>query len=167
MNLDEMLIIRKADNFMNRDLLLSRLNRGFSLIGKPYDFNFDVSTVDKIVCSELIFIVFGNVHWPTQYRLGRPTITPDNIAEIIFQKNSKFKFQSFISGNNKGEVEKLGIDFLAEDLDYQAQADLGFKKKFTKCYDVKNNIYDDSSLGSSNRVCETSYVEYSYEESTN
>ena len=57
---------------------------------------FDVSTLDKIVCSELIYITFGNVKWPTEYRLGRPTITPDDVAEILFEKNTKFQIKKFM-----------------------------------------------------------------------
>jgi uncharacterized protein YycO len=49
-------------------------------VGKPYDFNFDVETTDELVCSELVYLVYGDQKWPTEKVLGRYTISPDNIA---------------------------------------------------------------------------------------
>lgn len=179
MNIDELLIIRKQDGLENRDLLFDKINRGLTQIGKNYDFNFDVSTLDTIVCSELIYIVFGNVHWPTQYRLGRPTISPDNIAEIIFQKNTKFSVQSFIlAKKNEQTVSHAKVSILADNLDYELRGVSGdpipaqsadepsnsYWKKFTKCHSVVTNEQYDSSMQITQRVCQTSYVEYSYEE---
>ena len=54
--------------------------RAFRQLGKDYDFNFDVETIDKIVCSELVYQVFIDVKWPTEKALGRHTISPDNVA---------------------------------------------------------------------------------------
>ena len=54
--------------------------RAFRQLGKEYDFNFDVETIDKIVCSELVYQVFTDVKWPTEKALGRYTISPDNVA---------------------------------------------------------------------------------------
>ena len=54
--------------------------RTFQQIGKAYDFNFDVETDKRIVCSELAYVVYHNVDWPTSKALGRYTISPDNVA---------------------------------------------------------------------------------------
>ncbi len=54
--------------------------RAFRQLGKEYDFNFDVESIDKIVCSELVYQVFTDVKWPTEKALGRYTISPDNVA---------------------------------------------------------------------------------------
>ena len=56
----------------------------FRQLGKKYDFNFDVDTTDKIVCSELAYISFPSVDWPTEKTLGRHSISPDNVAQLAW-----------------------------------------------------------------------------------
>jgi len=56
------------------------LLRAFKQIGKDYDFNFDVETDKRIVCSELAYVVFTDEKWPTERSLGRITISPSNVA---------------------------------------------------------------------------------------
>jgi uncharacterized protein YycO len=53
-------------------------------VGKEYDFNFDVEAADKIVCSELVYVVYTDIVWPTSQTLGRYTISPDNVAAKAF-----------------------------------------------------------------------------------
>lgn len=50
-------------------------------VGKPYDFNFDVQSTDRIFCSKLVYLAYGDLNWPTSRMLGRATISPDNIAQ--------------------------------------------------------------------------------------
>jgi len=50
-------------------------------VGKPYDFNYDVETTDKIVCSQLVYLAYTDIDWPTDNLVGRYTISPDNIAQ--------------------------------------------------------------------------------------
>jgi uncharacterized protein YycO len=49
-------------------------------VGKAYDFNFDVESTDRIVCSELVYHAYGDIQWPVARHLGRATISPDNVA---------------------------------------------------------------------------------------
>jgi hypothetical protein len=56
------------------------LLRAFAQIGKEYDFNFDVESDRRIVCSELAYVVFTDVDWPTSSVLGRYSISPDQVA---------------------------------------------------------------------------------------
>lgn len=62
LNIDEFTLVRKEDALSNISLLIEQITRGMDQIGKDYDFNFDITTLDKIVCSELVYIVFGNTH---------------------------------------------------------------------------------------------------------
>ncbi len=177
LNIDELLIIRKEDALNDKSLIIDKINRGISQLGKDYDFNFDVSTLDKIVCSELIYIIFGNVHWPTQYRFGRATISPDNIAEIVFQKLSKFKIQSYITKNKNEHDSLVNMSLLADKLSYEFRDKSGgiisdknsvdnfYWKKNIKCHQIVVLSHRDSTVQSSRRVCETLYSEYTYEES--
>lgn len=55
------------------------LIEAFKQIGKDYDFNFDVNTRDRIVCSELIYRTFLDTDFETDKALGRHTIISDQI----------------------------------------------------------------------------------------
>lgn len=179
MNIDEITVVRKDNGLENPELLFEQIKRGMDQIGKAYDFNFDISTLDKVVCSELLYIVFGNVNWPTHYRLGRPTITPDDLAEVIFQKSTRFKVKKYLLSKERHRIELANTVDLAEHFDYELRAENGgpiianddttnsFWKKETKCYNVSNI---QSSAGRENdgstytKECKTTYKEYYYEE---
>jgi len=49
--------------------------------GKPYDFQFDVNTLDAIVCSELIYQSFVDFDFKTGKALASYTIAPDQVAQ--------------------------------------------------------------------------------------
>lgn len=78
LNIDDMAVLRaRESNAQGRaTLVLNALRQ----IGKDYDFNFDVETTDRIVCSELIYATYTDITWPTTKTLGRSTISPDQVA---------------------------------------------------------------------------------------
>lgn len=85
MNIDDFAILRpifpeKADKYLRKEALLM----AFRQLGKAYDFNFDVNTTDKIVCSELAYVSFPSMDWPTEKTLGRHNISPDNVAKLAW-----------------------------------------------------------------------------------
>jgi hypothetical protein len=179
MNIDEVTVVRKDDVMANPQLVFEQIKRGMDQLGKDYDFNFDISTLDKVVCSELLYIIYGNVNWPTHYRLGRPTVTPDDIAEVIFQKNSRFKVSKYLLSKEKHRLELANAEILGVNFDYELRAENGgpildrgdqansFWKKETKCYNVgySNNQKEDGSFsGERIKECRTTYKEYYYEE---
>ena len=43
-----------------------------------------MNTIDKIVCSELAFVSFPSLDWPTIKTLGRHSISPDQVAELAW-----------------------------------------------------------------------------------
>ena len=79
--------------------------RAFRQLGKEYDFNFDVETIDKIVCSELVYQVFTDVKWPTEKALGRYTISPDNVA--VKAHNGPFELVLFYHDGKVSSPEKF------------------------------------------------------------
>jgi hypothetical protein len=78
MNIDDFAVLRpkKLSLEQRRRYMLN----GFLQVGKSYDFNFDVETDKRIVCSELAYVVYDDMQWPTENALGRVTISPDNVA---------------------------------------------------------------------------------------
>jgi len=79
MNVDDLAVLRK--NNLDDKARAEAIIRTLRQIGKAYDFNFDIETNDKIICSELIYVSFTDTEWPTKATLGRHTISPTNIAE--------------------------------------------------------------------------------------
>lgn len=79
LNIDDLGVLRRAPA-LDRDTLRHHLQLALRQVGKAYDFNFDVETSDKIVCSELAYVVYTDMTWPTDRTLGRSTISPDNVA---------------------------------------------------------------------------------------
>lgn len=85
MNIDDFAILRpifpeETDEELRKEALLM----AFRQLGKAYDFNFDVNTTDKIVCSELAYVSFPSMDWPTDKTLGRHNISPDNVAKLAW-----------------------------------------------------------------------------------
>lgn len=78
MNIDDIAVIR--DPGRTKQQTVKRILRTLRQVGKEYDFNFNVETTDKIVCSQLVYIAYNDITWPTEKVIGRYTISPDNIA---------------------------------------------------------------------------------------
>jgi uncharacterized protein YycO len=85
LNVDDLVILRPLFNEDTQDAdAQEALLMAFRQVGKKYDFNFDVNTTDKIVCSELAYISFPAFDWPTDEVLGRHSISPDNVAQMAW-----------------------------------------------------------------------------------
>jgi len=85
LNVDDLLVLRPVFNEATvEEDTKEALLMAFRQVGKKYDFNFDVNTTDKIVCSELAYISFPAFDWPTDEVLGRHSISPDNVAEMAW-----------------------------------------------------------------------------------
>ncbi len=78
MNIDDFAVLRHKQ--LSTEQTVRYLENSFKQIGKTYDFNFDVETDKRIVCSELAYVVYDDMSWPTEKALGRITISPDNVA---------------------------------------------------------------------------------------
>lgn len=115
MNIDELAIIRIAPNDIN-SILGSDPLRVFEIaydqIGKRYDFTFNIELGQTIVCSELIYRAFETVRWPTGRNAGRNTISPDNIAEIVFQIGSPFELVRYLKAESNFSYTDHGLEGL-------------------------------------------------------
>ncbi|OUR99890.1 hypothetical protein A9Q84_02350 [Halobacteriovorax marinus] len=175
LEIDDILILRKPDIIKNKELSLKVYSRAFDQLGKEYDFNFDVETTDKIVCSELIFLAFGEITWPTEYIFGRPTISPDNVAELMYYEKSPVNFVLNYWSKKKGQLTKVKSSSLAKKIGYvfnkkrSRNGKESFDKKIRSCKTiVKRNI----RVGSRRRrrielrVCRTKLKQFIYNNST-
>ncbi|WP_291515827.1 YiiX/YebB-like N1pC/P60 family cysteine hydrolase [Bdellovibrio sp. ArHS] len=90
LNIDDFLVIRDkrqvSDDYRRKAIL-----QAVAQIGKEYDFNFDVATHERIVCSEIAYVVYSDVKWPLEEMVRRYTISPDNVAQLAVGNNPVFE----------------------------------------------------------------------------
>lgn len=89
-NIDDIAVLR-SNFYMSKESKAEMLLRSFMQIGKDYDFNFDVGTDKKIVCSELAYVVYNDIEWNLDKALGRYTISPDHVAVEASKVDGLFK----------------------------------------------------------------------------
>ena len=80
--------------------------RAFSHVGKPYDFDFDFFTTDKLVCTELVFRSYdGDIQFPLVEILGTKTMPAIEIVRKFSnergQSNAQLEFVAFLDGDEK------------------------------------------------------------------
>lgn len=109
MNIDDIAILRPvfSDNVAKKEkesLLLT-----FRQIGKEYDFNFNVNTTEKIVCSELAYVCFPQIDWPTEKTAGRHTISPDNVANLCWNETPLELISFYHDGKKVDKNSQLNV----------------------------------------------------------
>jgi hypothetical protein len=99
LNIDDLAVIRLNDcpkevTFSKSCLTLKDKRRylleAFKQIGKDYDFNFDVNTENKIVCSEIAYRTFLNIDFEITKALGKYSIHPDQVMLKADDMNDPF-----------------------------------------------------------------------------
>lgn len=137
-----------------------------SQLGKTYDFNFDVETTHKLVCSELLYQSFGEIVWPTEDYLGRTTISPDNVASLSLYGKSPLSLTYYIKGNKEKNIINLTEEILATDLGFRKNPELStdsqnfYEKAYKKCVTVEKNL-------KKRKVCYTAHKHIEYQAMTN
>jgi uncharacterized protein YycO len=79
LDIDDLGVLRQEN--LSDDHRREIIRRSLRQVGKAYDFNFDVETADRIVCSELVYQVYTGLTWPVDRAAGRWTISPDQVAK--------------------------------------------------------------------------------------
>jgi hypothetical protein len=78
LNIDSIGILRKPG--LTREERAHTILQALRQVGKPYDFNFDVESKERVYCSKLVYLSYSGIDWPTKRSLGRTTFTPDDVA---------------------------------------------------------------------------------------
>jgi uncharacterized protein YycO len=104
MNIDSIGIMRKptANKEERAKIVLQALRQ----VGKPYDFNFDVESKERVYCSKLVYLCYSGVEWPTKKSIGRTTFTPDDVA-IRAVKGGELELVSFFHDGKKVSTKPL------------------------------------------------------------
>ncbi len=85
---DSIAVIRPR--LANPDVVLG-LTRSLNHFGKPYDFGFDFRRSDRLVCTEVVYRAFdgvGPMHMPLVQRLGRPTLSGNDLICMALSRQS-------------------------------------------------------------------------------
>jgi len=88
LNVDDVAIMH--DRTESDEAKAERIILALRQLGKEYDFNFDIETSVKIVCSELVYVTSIMIDWVTEELVGIHTISPDNVAVKSIEENSIF-----------------------------------------------------------------------------
>lgn len=91
LNIDDFLVLRDTRSDITDEYRRKAILQAVAQIGKEYDFNFDVHTHERIVCSEIAYVVFSDVKWPLEETLKRYTISPDNVAQLAVGQSRMFE----------------------------------------------------------------------------
>ena len=78
LNVDDLTIMH--DTAESDEAKADRIILALRQLGKEYDFNYDIETSVKIVCSELVYVSSIMIDWETEELAGINTISPDNVA---------------------------------------------------------------------------------------
>lgn len=110
LNMDAVAVARKEGlGSGNREEILAVFGALAHQEGKPYDFAFDIADTKRITCTELLFLAYGDVEWPTRAFLGRRYIAPDDVARVVSDHRSGFELVSYLEGRPKGELGFRGL----------------------------------------------------------
>lgn len=82
LNIDDFLVLRDTRPEVTDAYRRHAILQAAAQVGKEYDFNFDVHTHERIVCSEIAYVVFSDIKWPLEETVRRYTISPDNVAQM-------------------------------------------------------------------------------------
>jgi hypothetical protein len=120
MSADHVAILRPR---LTRQQIADAIVRAFSHQGKPYDFEFDFFTSDKLVCTELLYRAYeGMIHFDLVRIMGRDTLPALEIGrKFVKEKDSdkrELDFILFMDGDNGSRKAKLaGVEAFIESLD--------------------------------------------------
>lgn len=78
--------------------------RAFSHVGKPYDFDFDFFSTDKLVCTELVYRIYeADVKFPLKVYFGKKGLPAIDIIRLFADEMEKpdhqLDFVSFLDGD--------------------------------------------------------------------
>ena len=94
---------------LSDDQIGDAIVRAFSFAGRPYDFEFDFSTTDKLVCTKVVFRAYGGnsgpIIFPVVEILGRPTMPAINLVQKFqnerYREDAELQFVAFLDGDEE------------------------------------------------------------------
>ena len=84
---DAVTIIRPM---LSREDVMTAIGRGFFHDGKPYDFDFDFSRSDRMVCTEVVYRSYegiGGLRFELTRRAGRLTLSAEDLLQMALKQD--------------------------------------------------------------------------------
>lgn len=89
--------------------------RGFFHDGKPYDFDFDFTRSDRLVCTEVVYRSFegiGGIRFPLMPRAGRLTLAAEDLLRMALARDGFETVAAYAAGRTNvlaqgGDVERV------------------------------------------------------------
>ncbi len=91
------------------------LARGLAHEGKPYDFDFDFTRADRLVCTEVVFRAFdglGPICLPLTRRAGRLTLSGNDLIELALRRDQFEAVAAYVPQVNPDLVQGAATDEL-------------------------------------------------------
>ena len=110
LNIDDLAVLRHAE--LTPEQRAAVILQTLRQVGKAYDFNFNAETTNRVFCSKLVYLAYGDLKWRTSRILGRVTISPDNIAEHATGDGPLTVAVLFHDGNEVGESSRRFMEQL-------------------------------------------------------
>ncbi len=98
---------------------LRALQKALAFLGTPYDFDFEFATANKLVCSELVYQVYGILGDPFRFPLseiaGRKVVAPYSFVQQALEPDQKgiapraFDVVLIASSGSEGELKLLQL----------------------------------------------------------
>ncbi len=107
-------------------VLAAAIAVAFSHLGKPYDFEFDFFSTDKLVCTELVYRAYDkDMNFPLVDVMGRRTLPPTEMVRYFADNHSKpdreLDFVAFYDGKeNLAHAVESNAEELAKSVDRPA-----------------------------------------------
>ncbi len=92
LRVDHTIVVRPKLNSSEKK---QAIDDAFSHLGKAYDYDFDFRRADRLVCTELLYRCLhgkGDISFEPNIRLGRPTLSADDILKTILSSHNRDNF---------------------------------------------------------------------------
>ncbi len=126
-NADEMAVLRVNNlDWQGGQEMVAEIYRQLAAQrNKQYDYGFNLKALDRVTCTDVIFLAFSHINWPRQSLLGRSVILPDHVAELAFHRHSPLQFIAYYAIHENLRKEKLSMEELARTVDFFADSTAG------------------------------------------
>jgi muconolactone delta-isomerase len=125
---DDLAVLRPRVSESRKNAAIAQ---AFSHYGKPYDFDFDFFSTDKLVCSELVYRAYDEpvhgegIRFPIVRIMGRDTMPPDEVVRMFawersmdgelvaqgLESTSQFALVLFLRGDEwAGRADLVGLE---------------------------------------------------------
>jgi len=90
--------------------------RALALRGTPYDFSFDLSSQDKIICTELVYRAYApHLEGPLEEVMGRKTLKPDGMLRTLDPTSDEPLSEYVVYGSSdSGKLQVATVEDLME-----------------------------------------------------